>query len=256
MFGLLLMLFAQIDPTAKPPPAAEVTPRTKAILARLEGPIAMEFPKEAALEDVLEHIKRSVRKGPDDPGIPIYLDPPGLWRAGRTLSATVAINEKAILLKDALARVLAPLTYIVKDDVLIISDPRGIERERSEVPVRACDATPASQALLAQLEEPVRMPFANETPLSDVLAYLKGATGKPPHDRAIEILMVPDGLKEVERSLNSTIQMDLEGVPLKTTLRLLLDQLGLGCAVRDGRLVIHSREGIRKLLRNAEGPGR
>ena len=64
--------------------------------------------------------------------------------------------------------------------------------------------------------------------------------------------MVPSGLEETKRSLNSTILVDLEGVPLKTTLRLMLDQLGLACVVKDGRLVIHSREGIGKLLRNAK----
>ncbi len=37
-------------------------------------------------------------------------------------------------------------------------------------------------------------------------------------------------------------------------LLMLLAQLGLACAVRDGRLIIHSRKGIERLIRNAEGP--
>src|SRR5208337_3328830 len=100
MLGVLLVLLAQINPAAKPPLAAEVTTRTKAILARLEEPIAMEFPIEVPLEDVLDHIKRSVRRGPNDPGIPIYIDPPALWRAKRTMTSPVTMNEKAIPLKD------------------------------------------------------------------------------------------------------------------------------------------------------------
>jgi hypothetical protein len=276
MLGLLLVLLAQINPAAKPPPIAEVTPRTKAILAKLEEPVDMVL--EVPLDAVLQGIKRASKKGPNDPGLPIYVDPLGLQRAERSLNSMVTITADFISPRDRLERALTSLrmAYIVKDDVLIISDPRGIERERHEVAVRACDASPASQALLARLEEPVRIPFPNETPLDDVLAYLKRATAQPPHDRAIKILVVPDGLKEVERSLNSTIQVDfprparpplpfrverslnstiqvdLEGVPLKTTLRLLLDQLGLGCVVKDGRLVIHSRQGIRKLIRAAE----
>ena len=95
--------------------------------------------------------------------------------------------------------------------MLIISDPRGIERERKEVAVQACDASPASQALMARLEEPVRMPFPNETPLATSSSYLKRATAQPPDDRRIEILVVPDGLEEVEKSLDSTMNMDLEG---------------------------------------------
>jgi hypothetical protein len=140
--------------------------------------------------------------------------------------------------------------------VLIISDPKGIERERNEVAVRACDASPATQALLARLEEPVRMPFIPETPLNGLLDYLERATAKPPDGRGIAILVVPDGLEEVGRTLDSTMTMDLEGVPLKTTLRLMLDQLGLACVVKDGRLVIHSRKGIQRLLRNATGEPR
>jgi hypothetical protein len=258
MLGLLLILLAQAEPATKPAPAAEVTPRTKAILARLEQPIAIEFPQEWPLNEVLRHIKRSSTKGPDDPGIPIYVEPLGLQRVDKSLLFPVTISAKAIRAKDALARILNPLglAYIVKDDVLFISNPEGIRRERGEVAVRAGDASPATMALLARLEEPVAMPFAHETPLGDVLAYLKRATAGRPLHRGIEILVVPEGLKEAEVTLQWTIEMDLEGVPLKTTLRLMLDQLRLACVVKHGRLVIHSREGIRKLIRNAEGPGR
>ena len=256
MFGLLLTLLVQINPATETPPPAAISPRTRAILARLEERVSMPFPKETPLDEVLQHIRRVAKKGPDDPAIPVYIDPLGLQQAERSVNSTVIIVEKSIALKDALTRVLTSLgmAYIVKDDVLIISDPRGIERERQEVPVRACDASAASPALMARLEEPVRIPFPNETPLDDVLTYLKRVTAQPPHDRPIEIIVVPDGLKEVEKSLNSPIQVDLEGVPLKTTLRLLLGQLGLGCVVKDGRLVIHSRQGIRKLVRAAERP--
>ena len=170
------------------------------------------------------------------------------------MTSPVTMNEKGIPAKHALTRALAPLgwAYIVKDDVLIISDPQGIERERRELALQACDASPASQALIARLEEPVRIPFPNETPLEDVLTYLKQATARPPNVPPIKILVVPEGLREVQQSLTSPILVDLEGVPLKTTLRLLLDQLGMGCAVREGRLVIHSRQGISKLIRAAE----
>ncbi len=256
--------------TTKPPQGAAMTPRTKAILARLEEPLAMEFPNEVPLDDVLQHIKRATKKGPNDLGIPIYVDPMGLLEAGildsklsideravvdlswKTM-ARVTINEKGLPLKDTLARVLTSLglAYMVKDDVLIISDPGSIRRERKELAVQACDASPETKAILARLAKPVKMPFPNSTPLGDVLEYLKQVTKDPPGDRAMEFLVVPSGLEEAERTLNSTVRMDLEGVPLRTMLPLLLDQLGLACVVKDGRLVIHSAEGIRKLKRNA-----
>jgi hypothetical protein len=253
MLGPLLILLAQVDPTAKAAPPAEPSPRTRAILARLEERVAMPFPKETPLDDVLKHIQQAARKGPNDPGLPIYVDPLGLQRAGRSLNSTARIDEKAIPLKDALTRVLSSvrLAYIVKDDVLIITDGTGARREQNEVPVQACDATPATKALMARLEQPVKMPFFTETPLYDILDYVKDATATSPDDPGIKILVVPEALEEVKHSLNSTVMMDLEGVPLKTTLRLMLDQLGLACAVRDGRLIIHSRRGIQKMLKNA-----
>jgi hypothetical protein len=254
MLGLLLTLLVQINPATKIPPPAAISPRTRAILARLEQRVSMPFPNETPLDDVLSHIKRSLRKGPDDPVIPVHIDVHALERTARTLTSPITMNEKSIPAKHALTRALSPLglAYIVKDDVLIISDPHGIERERHEVAVRACDASPASQALMARLEESVRIPFPTETPLENVLAYLQQATARPPDVPCIKILLVPDGLKEAQQSLASPILVDLEGVPLKTTLRLLFDQLGLGCVVKDGRLVIHSRQGISKLIRAAE----
>ena len=91
------------------------------------------------------------------------------------------------------------------------------------------------------------MSFANETPLDDVLKYIKQATTTPTYN-GIPIYVDPVGLQEAERSLNSTIQIDLEGVPLKTTLRLILKQLGLAYYVEDGYLVIASEDAAEKRM--------
>ena len=96
MFGLILVLIGQTNPAANPMPLSELTPRTRAILARLEEPITMEFPNEVPLEDVLGQIRRSLRKGPNDPAIPIYVDVHAIERAGRTMTSPVTMNEKGI----------------------------------------------------------------------------------------------------------------------------------------------------------------
>ena len=96
-----------------------------------------------------------------------------------------------------------------------------------------------TKGILAKLEEPVSMSFPNETPLEDVLKYIRSAT-QGPNDAGIPIYVDPVGLQEVEKTLQSPIQLDLEGVPLKTTLRLLLKQLGLTYTVKDGLLMITS----------------
>ncbi len=49
----------------------------------------------------------------------------------------------------------------------------------------------------------------------------------------------------------SKVVIDLEGAPLKTSLRLILKQLGLAYCVRDGVIIISSLEGIREELAEA-----
>jgi RNA polymerase sigma factor (sigma-70 family) len=107
----------------------------------------------------------------------------------------------------------------------------------SERDVRGKD--PKSRQILAKLEEPISMVFANETPLDDVLKYIKQATTTPTFS-GIPIYIDPIGFQEAERSLNSTVQLDLEGIPLRRTLQLLLSQLGLVYFVEDGMVVITS----------------
>ena len=48
------------------------------------------------------------------------------------------------------------------------------------------------------------------------------------------------------------MKINLEGVPLKTSLRLLLKQLGLAYCVKEGLLIISSPEGILDELREFE----
>lgn len=98
---------------------------------------------------------------------------------------------------------------------------------------------PKSQAILEKLEAPVAMSFPNEVPLEDVLKYIKQST-RGRNDSEIPIYVDPAGLREADKTPTSTIQIDLEGVPLRRTLQLLLSQLGLVYFVDDGILVITS----------------
>ena len=81
------------------------------------------------------------------------------------------------------------------------------------------------------------MSFANETPLEDVLKYIKSATTGA-NDNGIPIYVDPVGLQEAEKTMTSPVTLDLEGVPLRITLALLLKQLGLQYKVQDGILTI------------------
>jgi hypothetical protein len=99
----------------------------------------------------------------------------------------------------------------------------------------------ANTRILESLERPVPMRFPDETALTDVLKSIKQATSTPTYP-GIPIYVDPIGLQEAERSLKSTVEIDLEGVPLKTTLRLCLEQLGLDYDVKDGYLRISSED--------------
>jgi RNA polymerase sigma factor (sigma-70 family) len=124
-------------------------------------------------------------------------------------------------------------------------EARKESHEKPSLPAPAPGSKPGkdarSLAVLAKLEEPVAMSFANETPLEDILKYIKQATTGP-NFAGIPIYVDPIGLQEAERTLNSTVQIDLEGVPLRRTLQLALKQLGLAYFVDDGVLCITSQD--------------
>jgi hypothetical protein len=90
------------------------------------------------------------------------------------------------------------------------------------------------------LEVPIPMRFPEETPLEEVLQYVLTAT-RGRDGKGIPVYYeAPRG--EVDRSL-SGVHIDMEGVPLRTTLQLCLAQLGLAYSIRGGSLVITSEEG-------------
>ncbi len=99
-----------------------------------------------------------------------------------------------------------------------------------------------SQLVLAKLDEPVSMSFKEDTPLEDVLKYVKQATTTKTYG-GIPIYVDPRGLQEAEKSMTSTVRnMELESIPLRRTLQLLLNQLDLMYFVDDGILYITSKE--------------
>ena len=90
------------------------------------------------------------------------------------------------------------------------------------------------------LEQPITMSFPHETPLEEVLTYVKSNTqgqelGLP---SGIPIYVDPSGLQEVEKTHQSPVTIDVQGVPLRTTLHLILKQLGLTYGVEGGLLLI------------------
>ncbi len=114
---------------------------------------------------------------------------------------------------------------------------------------------PRSRALLARLEEPIPMQFPNATPLEEVLKYIRSATAGPDGE-GIPIYVDPVGLEMMSKTMQSPIKMDLKGVPLRQTLKLVAGQLGMFYGIRDGLVTITGADFMRQNWREfpvAEG---
>jgi hypothetical protein len=117
------------------------------------------------------------------------------------------------------------------------------EMARAEAEFRVGQFAP-DLAILQALDRPVALHFAQETTLENAKRFIEEATRDAasglPH--GIPIYIDPQGLQDADRSMASTVTIDIEGVPLRTSLRLLLRQLKLSFWVKDGLLTIGSIE--------------
>lgn len=96
-----------------------------------------------------------------------------------------------------------------------------------------------SQAVLASLEVPIPMKFPKPTPLGEVLKYIQQATAEPENAGiAIYVDPIDTGENISEKLMKTPITMDLEGVPLRTTLKLIAEQLEMGYGIKDGMVVM------------------
>jgi hypothetical protein len=105
-------------------------------------------------------------------------------------------------------------------------------------------STPASARTWQVLWKPLDMPFPNETALGDVLEYVRKATcDAEAFPDGLPIYVDPNGLIEMEKTTDSPIEaIDIRGIPLASSLDLLLKQLGLTFTVHDDGLVVISSE--------------
>ncbi len=114
------------------------------------------------------------------------------------------------------------------------------------VPIRKSSPHPVTAAaarVWLVLQQPVDMPFQNESPLEDVIQYIQSATETPEMPQGIPVYVDPRGLQEAERTFTSPIVLNLKGMPLATSLSIMLEQLGLTYFVhKDGLLWITAAE--------------
>ncbi len=111
------------------------------------------------------------------------------------------------------------------------------------------DKNPANDRTWKCLDQPITLSFPKPTPLSEVLKSVRSKMTGP--NGALPIYVDPQALQEAGNTMDSEVVIDLEGVPLRSSLRLMLKQLGLAYCVRDGVLIISSVEGVREELGEA-----
>ena len=206
-------------------------------------------------------ISKKSTKGSIKSGVPIYVDPIGLVEAEKSMTSTVRnIDLEDLPLNETLPLALEQLdmAYCVRDDILIITSKKSVDAVANEKATVVADVSPKNTAILEILDMPIPMSFEQDTTLEDLLDYIKKATTRGEAPLARRIYADPIGLQEAEKSMTSTVRgMDVEGVPLKTTLRLMLKQLDLAFIVKDGMLVINSLErfkaGLKKPAQGADG---
>lgn len=85
--------------------------------------------------------------------------------------------------------------------------------------------TPAAARIWIALGKPLSMPFSDETPLEDVLKYIQSATQDAELPGGVQFYVAPAALLEAEHTSQSPVKLNLESVPVTTSLKLVLDQL-------------------------------
>ena len=141
----------------------------------LKSPTQLEF-VETPLSEVVDYLK-------DLHHIEVRIDRDALHAAGIEEDLSVTCNLKGISLQSALWRVLRELdlTYIVRGKVLWITTPQQLAAT-GERPTTV-ETSPANQKRIAEaLKQPTQIEFV-ETPLKDVVEYLKTSPYRDPTRR-------------------------------------------------------------------------
>jgi hypothetical protein len=232
----------------------------KTVLGMLDIPISI-YLVDQAFDDVLKYFKQ-VTKTPKYPGLQIYVEPAGLQKANRQLTSKVTFDVENVPLETTLKLVLRQLGlyYKVWNGFLVItSDPipehSVLKPEPESLPQKSLYGAAASlvaasskttpevvlqnKTILSVLENPIDMAFPDGDSLNDVLKYVRAATSTPSFP-GLQVHVEPAGLEKAKQSLTSRVTIDLERVPLRTTLKVVLKQLGLAYKVWNGFVVITS----------------
>ncbi len=109
---------------------------------------------------------------------------------------------------------------------------------------------PQTEAILDALDQPITLTYDDDAPLDLVLKEFKLRTTKNPKlpgiPTGIPIYVDPIGLQEAEVSLNAAVKRPpfADALAIGEHLRRVLEPLGLGYEVKNGFLMISSKESL------------
>jgi hypothetical protein len=116
---------------------------------------------------------------------------------------------------------------------------------------------PTTEGIIETLDRPLALAYVDGATLEVVLKEAKlRSTGRPKLKSGLPIYVDPIGLQEAEKSMTSTVRRPLSAdtLPLGDHLRSALDSLGLGYVVKDGFLMITSKESLDTATGDATNP--
>jgi hypothetical protein len=125
---------------------------------------------------------------------------------------------------------------VVVGVAVIVSARWTLQADDARAPSNGRDAH--KRSVLDQLEQPLRLPFKEPTSLAEVTVFLGKELGAP-------VVLDMAALKRLEITTEEKVQLELEGVRLKTGLKLLLDQARLTYRVvpEDNLLILTDTHG-------------
>jgi hypothetical protein len=121
-------------------------------------------------------------------------------------------------------------------------------REKQLLDALSSYRNPRQEGIIDALDLPIALNYADGAPLDDVLKEVKMQTTKNPKlpklPTGIPIYVDPIGLQETERSLNATVMRppSADALPLGEHLQRILEPMGLWYIVKDGFLMITSKD--------------
>lgn len=113
---------------------------------------------------------------------------------------------------------------IDSDDVRTIADVDFGPESRVISPTMSLEAT----RVWVKLQEPVEFHFGDGTTLEDLVKFVRDSTRDSARfPKGIPIYVDPNGLQDVDKTMQSPITIELDGLPLGKTFAIALKQLGL-----------------------------